>query len=385
MRYHEEDIRFAIKILSCRKELENREVERWMSVPEHVELLKELVAIRQKSSIVDFEQDKSAVYFHLRQTISQRKRRHVVLYRSIAVAVLFLIGGVSTFWVTDNLQKASNEKSTIQAVSFRPGNVAIELTLADGQTVKLSRTGGVNGNLLKAGIRNDSLHGLSYADAIVDLNNTPVYNTLNVPKGGFYPVELSDGTKVWLNSETKLRYPIKFTEGQRKVYLKGEAYFDVVRDERHPFIVQVDEMEVMVLGTRFNVNSYNRDTIRTTLVDGSVSIKHSLTNKEVMLCPNEMAKFCKRTGSVVKTKVDPFIYTAWKDDQFVFENETIEEIMERLGRWYNITVFYENQAVKMQTFTGIIERFADVRDILYLIEETATVKFSIKDQVIVVK
>lgn len=383
MSYHEEDIRFAIKILSCRKALENREVERWMSVPEHVELLKELVAIRQKSSTVDFEQDRSAVYFHLRQTIGRRKRRRLIWYRSIAASVVLL--GFSAIWAVKELQITGGEDSTIRTEAFRPEGAAIELILSDGQTIQLSKTGSGCKDLSATGIRNDSLHGLSYAEVKVDSGGEEIYNTLNVPKGGFYPIELSDGTKVWLNSETSLRYPVRFTERERRVYLRGEAYFEVAYDNRYPFVVNVGGMEVKVLGTRFNVNCYDRDTIRTTLVDGSVCIKDVFSDRETLLCPDEMATYCRSTRLVTKEKVDPFVYTAWKEGKFVFENETVEEIMKRLSRWYDIEVVYENQEIRYQTFTGIMERFSDVRDILHLIEETATVKFDIENHVIVVK
>lgn len=383
MSYHEEDIRFAIKILSCRKALENREVERWMSVPEHVELLKELVAIRQKSSTVDFEQDRSAVYFHLRQTIGRRKRRRLIWYRSIAASVVLL--GFSAIWAVKELQITGGENSTIRTEAFRPEGAAIELILSDGQTIQLSKTGSGCKDLSATGIRNDSLNGLSYAEVKVDSGGEEIYNTLNVPKGGFYPIELSDGTKVWLNSETSLRYPVRFTERERRVYLRGEAYFEVAYDNRYPFVVNVGGMEVKVLGTRFNVNCYDRDTIRTTLVDGSVCIKDVFSDRETLLCPDEMATYCRSTRLVTKEKVDPFVYTAWKEGKFVFENETVEEIMKRLSRWYDIEVVYENQEIRCQTFTGIMERFSDVRDILHLIEETATVKFDIENHVIVVK
>lgn len=161
MSYHEEDIRFAIKILSCRKALENREVERWMSVPEHVELLKELVAIRQKSSTVDFEQDRSAVYFHLRQTIGRRKRRRLIWYRSIAASVVLL--GFSAIWAVKELQITGGENSTIRTEAFRPEGAAIELILSDGQTIQLSKTGSGVKICRQREFVTTSLNGLCYA------------------------------------------------------------------------------------------------------------------------------------------------------------------------------------------------------------------------------
>ena len=190
---------------------------------------------------------------------------------------------------------------------------------------------------------------------------------------------------MWLNSMTKLRYPVTFRGEQRNVYLAGEAYFDVAKDADHPFVVNVEGMEVKVYGTRFNVNTLEEGVVQTVLERGKVSVKALKTGEEVMLKPDDMAEFYKESGMVKVGKVDPFTYTAWKDGKFVFENATIETIMSRLGRWYDIKVFYGDEQVKNQTFTGIITRHSNVKDLLYLIGETAMVQFDQKDNVVTVR
>ena len=206
-----------------------------------------------------------------------------------------------------------------------------------------------------------------------------------IPRGGEYTLLLADGTKVYLNSVTKLRYPVSFASHERRVYLSGEAYFEVAHDSLHPFIVETEGMSVRVYGTEFNVNTYNEGIIQTTLVNGKVGIRVPETGEEVFLQPNEMAEFLNSFSSIRVKKVDTFVYTAWKDGKFVFENESIEEIMERLTRWYDIKVFFENESVKNQIFNGVITRFVDVEDVLHLIEGTATVKFGINGNMIIVR
>jgi len=262
------------------------------------------------------------------------------------------------------------------------------LMMSDGREFVLEQKNETIEGPSEIGILNDSLTGLDYGGAGLQAT-TPegkeVYNTLRIPVGGFYRLSLSDGTKVWLNSMTRLRYPVNFIGEQRKVYLSGEAYFEVAKDMGHPFIVNVDGMEVKVYGTRFNVNSLEEGIVQTVLESGKVGVTVLKTGKEVILKPDEMAEFYKDSGTVKVGKVDPYTYTAWKDGKFVFEDATIEAIMTRLERWYDIKVFYGDEQVKQQTFTGIITRHSNVKDVLYLIGETAVVKFDQKDNVITVR
>ena len=170
------------------------------------------------------------------------------------------------------------------------------------------------------------------------------------------------------------------------MYLTGEAYFEVARDSVHPFIVATDEgMEIKVYGTEFNVDTYRKGTVKTTLVNGKVGIRESATGEEVRLSPNQMALFTKATQSIQVENVDPYGAVAWKDGKFVFEDEPMEEIMERLSRWYDVKVFYANERIKKHTFTGIITRFADISDVLHLMEETAAVEFNIQGNTVTVK
>ncbi len=322
------------------------------------------------------------------QNSSLKKREHLkskvvrLWYRYVAVLLIPLLLLGIYFW--------SEQKSEPLLVNTET-NVDFGkpvLMMADGREVILEQKNEIIEGASEIGIQNDSLSGLNYMGAGLQANvstGEKVYNTLSIPVGGFYQLSLSDGTKVWLNSMTKLRYPVTFRGEQRNVYLAGEAYFDVAKDADHPFVVNVEGMEVKVYGTRFNVNTLEEGVVQTVLERGKVSVKALKTGEEVMLKPDDMAEFYKESGMVKVGKVDPFTYTAWKDGKFVFENATIETIMSRLGRWYDIKVFYGDEQVKNQTFTGIITRHSNVKDLLYLIGETAMVQFDQKDNVVTVR
>ena len=209
---------------------------------------------------------------------------------------------------------------------------------------------------------------------------------MRIPVGGFYQLALSDGSKVWLNSMTELRFPVTFTGEQRKVYLTGEAYFEVTHDSVHPFIVETpDGMEVKVYGTEFNMNTYEKGVVQTVLVKGKVGVRGGVLGKEVVLAPEQMAVYREKTGEIQVENVDPYKYVAWKDGEFVFERETIEEIMERLSRWYDVKVFYSNESLKQKRFTGIVSRHKDIEQVLRLIEGPATLRFDISGNMVTVR
>ena len=322
------------------------------------------------------------------QNSSLKKREHLkskvvrLWYRYVAVLLIPLLLLGIYFWS----EQKSEPILVITETNVDFGKPV--LMMADGREVILEQKNEIIEGASEIGIQNDSLFGLNYMGAGLQANvstGEEVYNTLSIPVGGFYQLSLSDGTKVWLNSMTKLRYPVTFRGEQRNVYLAGEAYFDVAKDADHPFVVNVEGMEVKVYGTRFNVNTLEEGVVQTVLERGKVSVKALKTGEEVMLKPDDMAEFYKESGMVKVGKVDPFTYTAWKDGKFVFENATIETIMSRLGRWYDIKVFYGDEQVKNQTFTGIITRHSNVKDLLYLIGETAMVQFDQKDNVVTVR
>lgn len=383
MGYTDEDIEFANLILTDRGNLDDAKVEVWMKDPEHVMLLKEFATVYQKRMNIDFNRDKKEEFARLENTIQERKSRRMTLRWSVAASVILFIGLFVGRMVNEwrNLDEMRMLAETERIV---PG-VKAELILSTGERVVLNQQcvsiEGVN----ETGIQNDSVTGLNYTTAKVQ-GEGMIYNTMRIPVGEFYQLALSDGSKVWLNSMTEFRFPVAFTGEERKVYLTGEAYFEVAPNSKHPFIVVTEEgMEVKVYGTEFNMNTYQHGVVQTVLVSGKVGIRVNATGKEVMLAPRQMAEYSEKTGMVRVEDTDPYRYIAWKDGEFVFERETIEEIMERLGRWYDVKVFYENESLKQKRFTGVISRYEDIEQVLRLIEGPATLRFEVKGNVVTVK
>ena len=213
------------------------------------------------------------------------------------------------------------------------------------------------------------------------------YNTLRIPRGGEYFLVLSDSTKVWLNSETTLRFPVQFAADVRNVELTGEAYFEVSKNEKVPFIVTSATQQIKVLGTQFNVSSYTENAnIYTTLVEGRVEVTTSLNPSEkIVLAPSEQSCFTKGGNQLTKRIVDVNKYVAWKSGRFVFENETLEDIMRTLSKWYDVQVVFSNESNKKLRFTGNLERYSNFNEILKKIEKTNEVKFAITNNQITIE
>lgn len=209
--------------------------------------------------------------------------------------------------------------------------------------------------------------------------DNPVYSTVYTPKGGEYTLELSDGSKIWLNSETKVRYPLTFTTRAREVELEGEAYFDVanktIKGKKVPFIVRTHSQNIEVLGTQFNVNSYEKD-IYTTLVEGSIALTASNTSDKLILNPNEQCVYNVGNGSMSRSQVDTYYAVSWRIGKFAFQRSTINKVMKDLARWYDIDVVFNGDFDKI-TYSGTISRLENFQEVLKLIEMTNQIKFKI--------
>ena len=224
---------------------------------------------------------------------------------------------------------------------------------------------------------------LVYVDSL-DNKGVGLQNRLITPKGGEYTIMLADGTKVWVNAATEIRYPVKFAGKERRIRLEGEAYFEVTKDVDRPFIVEANGMEVKVYGTQFNVNTRRDDQIQTTLVEGSVSVKPKGL-AEVMLEPNQQAVFNKLAGRVTVRDVDVMPYVAWQSGNYYFENKGMGEILDELSLWYDIQVFFMNPEMRNERFSGYLPRYEEIGGLLSLIEKTSHVHFEIKGRVIIVR
>lgn len=211
------------------------------------------------------------------------------------------------------------------------------------------------------------------------------YNTIRVPRGGEYKLFLSDNTEVFLNSDSEIRFPVKFGKGKRDVFLRGEAFFVVSKDASRPFVVNAnDKMSVEVLGTQFNLQAYPDDNfVETTLNEGSVRVFSG--KQRAILRPDEQAVYNGSDGKFTTRKVDASQYSAWKDGRFVLLNNSLENIMTRLARWYNIDIFWVNPEVKEYHFSGELARYKDFTEILSMLELATRVHFEVKDRTVFVR
>lgn len=379
MKYELEDIEFAITLLSSPRKLDKEKVEEWLADSRRMELLENCALLREHYSSADFSRLKQGEKIRLMRKIRASRRRK--LYWLSAAASIMVVFSLSLFlWING---EDSGQKNTGVPAPQRKGQV--ELILSSGERMVLGTDSLRLGNRVEAGMLKDSLRKLSYLQAPAGQDGQEeIFNTLVIPVGGLYELELSDGTRVWLNSVSQLRYPVQFTGKERKVYLSGEAYFDVKTDSLRPFVVESEGMDVRVYGTEFNVTAYQDEKLRTTLVQGKVGIKVD-GEKELLLRPGQMAEYDAQTKHLEVQEVNTYLYTAWIEGTFAFKDETIEEIMGRLSRWYDLNVFYANEEVKKQLYDGIIPQVKDFEDVLRMIEGTATIHFEIKGNTVIVR
>jgi transmembrane sensor len=205
------------------------------------------------------------------------------------------------------------------------------------------------------------------------------YNEVIVPKGQISEYVFNDGTHVWLNSDSRLRFPVYTGLAEREVYLEGEAYFDVARNEKHPFIVHTGTMEIKVLGTSFNVQNYpDMEHSETTLVKGSLEILNP--EKEILatMKAGEQMKFSRSTRSGILSKVDTAPYEAWKDGKLIFRDKSLGEIAASLDRWYNVRLIFSDEKIRNYRFTGTILKYKPFDQILQAIRLTTPIRYQIK-------
>ncbi len=210
------------------------------------------------------------------------------------------------------------------------------------------------------------------------------YNSIQVPRGTEYRVTLSDGTQVWMNAASELRYPVTFSSEERRIYLKGEAYFQVKSDKKRPFYVETDNLCIRVLGTEFNVNTHYSKGVRTVLVGGTIVLQRK-NQQEIQMTPGELADFDQKTSEIMVQKVDITPYISWKKGFFVFEEENLEEIMNSLALWYDKEFYFLNPKLKNLHFSGHLKRYDRIETILSAITEVTGVDFQINGQTILIR
>ncbi|MDP2114670.1 MAG: DUF4974 domain-containing protein [Bacteroidota bacterium] len=312
---------------------------------------------------------------------SPARNTRIIAITSIAASILFLI--YFQFLKLEINPETLGVEQQVQSIV--PGSNKAVLILADGTEHDLTSDGNTFTDADGTEIKNTG-NSLEYSSKNA-LSTEIKYNTLKIPRGGEYFLILSDSTKVWLNSETTLRFPVQFAADVRSVELIGEAYFEVKKNTKVPFLVTSGNQSIKVLGTQFNVSSYpENQNIYTTLVEGNVEVLMS-SNPQInlILKPSEQSILDCNNNKIQKRTVDVNQYVAWKDGRFVFREQPLEEIMGTLSKWYDVQVVFSNERDKKLMFTGNLERYANFGDILAKIEKTNEVSFNIENNIITIR
>jgi ferric-dicitrate binding protein FerR (iron transport regulator) len=325
--------------------------------------LHRLLKARLKNSIPD-------------KSFSNPSRKYLWLKIAASVFVVLTIG--TLFWRSQQPVLKKNNHTTTTSKRILPGGNKAYLTMANGSVITLN--GLKNGILAKqTGVQINKVK-----DGVLEYNKESAagqnsgahelaYNMINTPRGGQYQLVLADGTKVWLNSASSLKYPTAFYGKERKVELSGEAYFEVVRNPSKPFTVSTNGMKVQVLGTHFNVMAYNDEKeIKTTLLVGSVKLINQ--NNQALLKPGQQGTFNGQQTAFNIKNVDVDDAVAWKSGFFAFNEEDIQTIMKRISRWYDVDVIFPEK-FKRKNFGGTVSRFNDVSQVLHSLELTGSVHF----------
>lgn len=302
-----------------------------------------------------------------------KQRNSLWTYVSIAAALILVLGGLFLFYHQN--YRSERWKRDVVKNKILPGKNVAVLTLSNGNRINLSDE--------KSGVVIDALK-LTYSDGTSiaqgdGLNGNQLISA-ETPRGGTYQLILPDGSKVWLNAESKLKFPVSFSgKANREVELEGEAYFEIEKDKTHPFKVKTTQQDVEVLGTHFNVNAYEEESaVKTTLLEGSVKLKHQ--NKIALLKPGQQGFIAGADFQVVTPDLNSV--SAWKNGEFVFNGTDLKSLMRQISRWYDVEVVYE-KGVKDDVFFGKIKRSADLSKVLKILA-LGDVHFKIEDRKIIV-
>ncbi|PBJ09346.1 FecR family protein [Flavobacterium sp. ACN6] len=361
---------------------ENAFLQEWLSVPKNLEYYQKVIdleTLQSKEAFYNsintdaaFERIQEKLHFNEQPVISLFNYRKVWKY---AAVIVFLAGITSVFFYVNNKELSNKDEVVVNSIEPKYNNPT--LVLADGTVISLEPK--KEKIVSKNGVISNVNHVLVYDAKDLKGVVSTGDNTLIVPVGGIYAVNLSDGTKVWLNSKSSLKYPVEFSGNTRNVTLEGEAYFEVSKNPHSPFTVKTKSGNVTVLGTHFNISVYEEDrNFETTLSEGKVKvsgISKSKENESVVLSPGQQAKV--RNESVSVAEVDASVYSAWKDGKFYFENENLKNILTKMARWYNFNVKFEQKALEQIKFTGIVLKDEPIEHFLDIISKTSNVKYKI--------
>lgn len=312
-----------------------------------------------------------------------RSIRRSRMFAAAAVLLLLVTTGAYFFFRKDEQNNTIAESGPVKPEKDPGRNTAV-LTLADGSRIELDSAG--NGIIATQGATNVLLEQgqLAYDAQHNATEKSFAYNTITTPRGGEFALTLPDGTKVWLNASSSLRFPTVFTGGKRTVELTGEAYLEVTEDKAHPFEVQIRGVNVSVLGTQFNIMGYDDEPMLvTTLVSGAVKVEAAGKSPQ-MLAPGQHAVLDHSSGKLLVEKADIVEETAWKNGQIHFNGANIRQIMRQVSRWYDADIVFKGNVADLD-FTCTVSRKDKLSKLLGLLELTGAVHFTMENGKIIVQ
>lgn len=351
---------------TCSEE-EKSWVESW-----HLQQLKESQYTADPEDIKRIQEEvKNKIDSDIHYHIKRIKRKSQILKISAVAASLVLVLGISYF-----SRRQSNTTAiahdTLQQVDIQPGGNKAVLLSSDGSSIQLSE----DRNTIVVGAN------ISYADGADlkpgfdtnSLSEAPTFHTLQTPRTGAYNIVLADGTKVWLNAYSSLKFPSRFDGKERVVELRGEAYFEVAHNKKQPFKVRSKEQTVEVLGTHFNISAYESESTVTTLLEGAVKVNRIASNSSVFLKPGQQSTIKEDTKQIQLAHSNTEHALAWKNGYFNFDNETLASILSQIERWYDVEFTYE-KTPSQKTYIGAVSRSRNLSAVLRALEAAANVKF----------
>ncbi|MDE6452523.1 MAG: FecR domain-containing protein [Odoribacter sp.] len=359
---------------------EAAELQKWLAGdPRHRELYERL---KRKNLVLNLARYNEIDTEKGLMEYRRRYVRHPVRYLWISVAaVMVLFVGIASLFLS------VGEEGTETVKGIVPGRSKAELVLSDGSVWTLEPVAGEKRLLAINTVACNSGTRLRYrhlSDTSVLSAELPVYNELRVPVGGEFQVVLSDGTVVWLNSQSRLKYPVVFTDSIREVELIGEAYFEVASNKKSPFRVQLrEQVRVEVLGTSFNVRDYpDEELLETVLEEGRVRLIKG--NCSVSLTPGMKGVYATNSGNMSTKTVDTELYTSWRNGHFIFQNERLETILHKLSRWYEIQVFFGDEDARGLLFSGNVKKYENIEKLFEAIRMAGGARFEIQGNCVTV-
>ncbi len=357
-------------------EEEGRRLREWLEESEeHEELFRQVSGGKKNEEFQNIVRlsDRKEQWRRLERLTRERKSIGRRTWLAYAAGMVLLLG--LGLWF--GLQRAGKDETVVRMAVIEPGKTQALLILNDGQKIALRdrdtsvATSGTSINIRTGQVAYEMKKEMQ--DSVVE------YNTIVVPRGGIYSLVLSDGTEVFLNSDSELRYPVKFTGKNRVVDLKGEAFFEVTPDSLHPFVVQAGEMRTRVLGTSFNIMAYTDEpAIQTTLFTGRVEVSVKRTSLKEVLAPGMQANWEVGADDISVKKVNMDIQSLWRDGIIILDDDDLESVMRMLARWYNVTYEWRGDRNVKHTFTGKINRNEDLGSVLSTLTLLGGPRFEIK-------